>query len=1188
MTTPEVIKAEYMSSLADLTFNSKHLINVLTMLAEENLPNAKIIVQAIEEHLAKVAVDVKLPILYLVDCIVKNVGQMYTSIFSQNIASTFCTVFKVVDEKTRLEMFKLRQTWNDVFPQMKLYAIDVQIHQIDPAWPVTAQPANNINLNSRFLINSTCINQANNSQKTEPSATPGPVSVKPALSAISAPSADMETLLMQEQLIQKQKELLVLQRKTLELEVLQTQVKLQEQIKAGGRRPPISTNILLKPEVANQLIPEVVTNKVKPSDIEYRSYSQPKIKPVNPALPSTRPSRDPRLIRRQQQQKLEQVAQEAPVVTTTSSVHDQKVAVLESNKNLHNKSSVRDIPRDPRLTKRGHKKSKFLSKSREPFSDQKSRNVDKLTGAFPKLNPNSSNSLPSGDLDSPLKIKRLPDKHRKREKPREFDGASSSKRGKMQNSNKEARKEESLQTKNEVPDNFVKSVENTNWNYVGPNLAGNTASIEDEDLRLASTSSQNDNSIKVNSESVAPKQKSLEPPPPHMSSSLKKPMDVDLRPRHHRLSPTLPKKRTSPEVSDQPSKKSRSFDVLFGSEDTDLRQIAVQAEEARENGVVDRPTTPPPPIISAEKSIENSVRRALPASPIRSDLDAVRAKLANVTNRDKVLSRPSNFEVSNVISQSLVAAPTTGGYQVQLPPNLPSTTAPQVPAMPLLNINELFQKLVASGVVKTQEKPQGHFQESAPIPLLTHNRVSERAPAKPHQQKNRKPQRRKLPKILKPLTFNKPETLKIRQEALYNTMYTGMQCSSCGMRFPLEASMWYSQHLDWHFRQNRRGKKNSRVANSRKWYYSLKDWKNYEELEDIEEREKNYFDQQQQQAEVADEIDEEIEIPTVSADPKSTDEHCYMCRDTFEQFFNEEKEEWHLRNAIRMEDKTYHPACYEDYQKSILNNTLNDSKNEEEDSQNDLIPGLEIALDDKDDDEEIVSLIDDAEEVPEDALSPAKEEEVAPEDDGDDDDVILNEVAPVRIVVDDDDDEVPLTENNEPVVIKQEKLVLDDDGFMDVDEIITLKEIGQVKIKSEPVEDDFRVADIEHNSDKRTEDEDLIKVTPCEKNFVPVTSHLQLITSMDGNIELSAPTNAHSTISGGNKIKINISKPLPVITPKETSETGDNSDVIVKASEIPMEELDILNYKPALQNVPLKKLPPVQKCTELTGLCSIM
>lgn len=52
--TPEEIKAEYASSLADLKFNSKPLINVLTMLADENSPNAEVIVEAIETHLAKV------------------------------------------------------------------------------------------------------------------------------------------------------------------------------------------------------------------------------------------------------------------------------------------------------------------------------------------------------------------------------------------------------------------------------------------------------------------------------------------------------------------------------------------------------------------------------------------------------------------------------------------------------------------------------------------------------------------------------------------------------------------------------------------------------------------------------------------------------------------------------------------------------------------------------------------------------------------------------------------------------------------------------------------------------------------------------------------------------------------------------------------------------------------------------
>jgi hypothetical protein len=48
------IYEEYMSSLMDLTVNSKPLINMLTMLAEDNIDCAQVIVRAVEQHLAKV------------------------------------------------------------------------------------------------------------------------------------------------------------------------------------------------------------------------------------------------------------------------------------------------------------------------------------------------------------------------------------------------------------------------------------------------------------------------------------------------------------------------------------------------------------------------------------------------------------------------------------------------------------------------------------------------------------------------------------------------------------------------------------------------------------------------------------------------------------------------------------------------------------------------------------------------------------------------------------------------------------------------------------------------------------------------------------------------------------------------------------------------------------------------------
>ncbi len=50
----EDIKEEYRSSLKDLTFNQKPLINALTLVAEENVQFAADIVSVIESHIAQV------------------------------------------------------------------------------------------------------------------------------------------------------------------------------------------------------------------------------------------------------------------------------------------------------------------------------------------------------------------------------------------------------------------------------------------------------------------------------------------------------------------------------------------------------------------------------------------------------------------------------------------------------------------------------------------------------------------------------------------------------------------------------------------------------------------------------------------------------------------------------------------------------------------------------------------------------------------------------------------------------------------------------------------------------------------------------------------------------------------------------------------------------------------------------
>lgn len=56
-------------------------------------------------------------------------------------------------DKVREKMFALRETWNDVFLQTKLYALDVKVNQIDPNWPIVAKLSKNpkIHVNPNFL-----------------------------------------------------------------------------------------------------------------------------------------------------------------------------------------------------------------------------------------------------------------------------------------------------------------------------------------------------------------------------------------------------------------------------------------------------------------------------------------------------------------------------------------------------------------------------------------------------------------------------------------------------------------------------------------------------------------------------------------------------------------------------------------------------------------------------------------------------------------------------------------------------------------------------------------------------------------------------------------------------------------------------------------------------------------------------
>ncbi|KAK9248504.1 hypothetical protein V1506DRAFT_303127 [Lipomyces tetrasporus] len=107
----EAIRQDYVTSLDDLTFNSRPIITNLTIIAQENIQAAEVITRAIEEHISKCAPSSKLPALYLLDSICKNVGSPYTLLFGRNLYRTFTDAYTLVNDGIRRKMHELFQTW---------------------------------------------------------------------------------------------------------------------------------------------------------------------------------------------------------------------------------------------------------------------------------------------------------------------------------------------------------------------------------------------------------------------------------------------------------------------------------------------------------------------------------------------------------------------------------------------------------------------------------------------------------------------------------------------------------------------------------------------------------------------------------------------------------------------------------------------------------------------------------------------------------------------------------------------------------------------------------------------------------------------------------------------------------------------------------------------------------------------
>ncbi|CUA69083.1 putative protein C4G9,04c [Schizosaccharomyces pombe 972h-] [Rhizoctonia solani] len=143
---------------------------------------------------------------------------------------------------------------------------------------------------------------------------------------------------------------------------------------------------------------------------------------------------------------------------------------------------------------------------------------------------------------------------------------------------------------------------------------------------------------------------------------------------------------------------------------------------------------------------------------------------------------------------------------------------------------------------------------------------------------------------------------------LYNRL--PLQCKQCALRFPAGEAGKKSMedHLDLHFKQNRKARENTGRGHSRSWFVSRNDW--IHGARDAGES----ITTVKAQAAAAEERVAKLRASYVVVPPgeEAKPALCPICKESIKSEYLEDDEEWVWRNAVNIKGQIYHATCYDE------------------------------------------------------------------------------------------------------------------------------------------------------------------------------------------------------------------------------------------------------------------------------------